>query len=143
MYSYTIILYRTYRKQIINVGTGGLLYISHIFSVKWSFGMSDKSSDIQSYLICFGSNDISHISLLQGHRLSHSPEDGIIFTNFSLVLQRINQSQAGKYMCESSNRVGKGRSENIFLDVKCKIISSLFYPSGAFINNITTVFLYL
>ena len=95
----------------------------------------------QDYI--FGSNDISHISLLQGHRLSHSPEDGIIFTNFSLVLQRINQSQAGKYMCESSNRVGKERSENIFLDVKCKIISSLFYPSGAFINNITTVFLYL
>ena len=63
MYSYTIILYRTYRKQIINVGTGGLLYISHIFSVKWSFGMSDKSSDIQSYLICFGSNDsFSHFS---------------------------------------------------------------------------------
>ena len=91
--------------------------------------MLDKSPDIQSYLICFGSNDSFHISLLQGHRLSHSPEDGIIFTNFSLVLQRINQSQAGQYMCESSNRVGKGRSENIFLDVKCKIISlSLSFP---------------
>ena len=100
----------------------------HILSLKWSFGTRDKSPDIQSYLICFGSNDISHISLWQGHRLSHSPEDGIIFTNFSLVLQRINQSQAGDYMCESANRVGKGRSENIFLDVKCKIISLLSIP---------------
>ena len=60
------------------------------------------------------------ISLSQGIQLSHSPEQGIIFTNISLVLQRIRQRQAGHYMCESSNRVGKGRSEDIVLDVKCK-----------------------
>jgi len=53
-----------------------------------------------------------------GVQLNHSPERGIIFTNFSLVLQKISQSQAGAYMCESSNRVGKGRSEDIILDVK-------------------------
>ena len=47
---------------------------------------------------------------------------GNIFTNFSLVLQKISQIQAGAYMCESSNRVGKGRSEDIILDVKCKIL---------------------
>ena len=83
--------------------------------------------------------------VLQGHQLSHAPERGIIFTNFSLVLQKISQAQvrcltnqntslqcllnksepfnsfqAGAYMCESSNRVGKGRSEDIVLDVKCK-----------------------
>ena len=28
--------------------------------------------------------------------------------------------QAGAYMCESSNKVGKGRSEDIILDVKCE-----------------------
>ena len=53
--------------------------------------------------------------------LSHSPERGIIFTNFSLVLQKISQAQAGAYLCESSNKVGKGRSEDIVLDVKCKL----------------------
>ena len=31
---------------------------SHILSLKWSCGMLDKSPDIQSYLICFGSNHI-------------------------------------------------------------------------------------
>ena len=60
---------------------------------------------------------------MQGVQLTHSPERGVIFTNFSLVLQRISQAQAGAYMCESSNRVGKGRSEDIVLDVKCKLLS--------------------
>ena len=59
---------------------------------------------------------------MQGVQLTHSPERGVIFTNFSLVLQRISQAQAGAYMCESSNRVGKGRSEDIVLDVKCKLL---------------------
>ena len=58
--------------------------------------------------------------LFQGLPLSHSAENGVIFTNYSLVLQKINQARAGSYMCESSNQVGKGRSEEIILDVKCK-----------------------
>lgn len=58
--------------------------------------------------------------LLQGLPLSHSTENGVIFTNYSLVLQKINQARAGSYMCESSNQVGKGRSEEIVLDVKCE-----------------------
>jgi len=53
-----------------------------------------------------------------GVPLSHSAENGVIFTNYSLVLQKINQARAGSYMCESSNQVGKGRSEEIVLDVK-------------------------
>jgi hypothetical protein len=58
--------------------------------------------------------------LFQGLPLSHSAENGVIFTNYSLVLQKINQARAGSYMCESSNQVGKGRSEEIILDVKCE-----------------------
>ena len=58
--------------------------------------------------------------MFQDIQLSHAPERGIIFTNQTLVLQQINQSQAGRYMCESANQVGKGRSEDIKLDVKCK-----------------------
>jgi len=45
-------------------------------------------------------------------------EQGILFTNYSLVLQKIGQARAGSYMCESSNSVGKGRSKEITLDIK-------------------------
>ena len=31
-----------------------------------------------------------------------------------------SQARAGSYMCESSNSVGKGRSKEITLDIKCK-----------------------
>ena len=31
------------------------------------------------------------------------------------------QTRAGSYMCESSNPVGKGRSKEITLDIKCKM----------------------
>ena len=50
----------------------------------------------------------------------------MIFTNYSLVLQKINQARAGSYMCESSNQVGKGRSEEIILDVKCEYFYNVF-----------------
>ena len=33
----------------------------------------------------------------------------------------ILQARAGSYMCESSNSVGKGRSKEITLDIKCKL----------------------
>ena len=76
--------------------------------------------------------ELSSFFLFQGALLAHSPERGIIFTNFSLVLQKISQSQAGAYMCESSNRVGKGRSEDILLDVKCE------YYNNKFVLNLMT-----
>ena len=33
-----------------------------------------------------------------------------------------SQARAGSYMCESSNSVGKGRSKEITLDIKCKMM---------------------
>ena len=38
----------------------------------------------------------------------------------------ILQARAGSYMCESSNSVGKGRSKEITLDIKCKLPFSKF-----------------
>lgn len=45
-------------------------------------------------------------------------QTGVLFTNYSLVLQKIGQARGGAYMCESSNPVGKGRSKEISLDIK-------------------------
>ena len=40
-------------------------------------------------------------------------------------------------MCESSNRVGKGRSEDIVLDVKCKyLFEKQYFYKDLPLNNI-------
>ena len=74
-----------------------------------------------------------------------------MFTNYSLVLQvcretvlkpkfasilfkKISQEKAGAYMCESSNNIGKGRSEAIILDVKCEQILIEFHLREIFID---------
>ena len=41
----------------------------------------------------------------------------------------ILQARAGSYMCESSNSVGKGRSKEITLDIKCKMPFAKFSNS--------------
>jgi hypothetical protein len=58
--------------------------------------------------------------MVQGKELRQDVENRIIFTNFSLVLQRIGRERSGSYACESSNRVGRGQSQDLLLDVKCK-----------------------
>jgi hypothetical protein len=63
---------------------------------------------------------------VQGKELRQDVENRIIFTNFSLVLQRIGRERSGSYACESSNRVGRGQSQDLLLDVKCKGIFDNF-----------------
>ncbi len=65
--------------------------------------------------------------MVQGKELRQDVENRIIFTNFSLVLQRIGRERSGSYACESSNRVGRGQSQDLLLDVKCKGILFVFY----------------
>ena len=45
---------------------------------------------------------------------------GIILTNQSLVLQRISRRRSGSYTCQAVNDVGRGASQPIYLNVKCK-----------------------
>ena len=55
--------------------------------------------------------------------MSHDKTSGVIVTNHSLVLQKISRQRSGIYVCEATNRVGRGRSQAIALDVKCKFLS--------------------
>ena len=56
----------------------------------------------------------------QGDPLKHG--NGVIFTNQSLVLQSIGRRRSGAYSCQAVNAVGKGSSQEIKLNVKCKNI---------------------
>ena len=62
---------------------------------------------------------------LQGVQLRHNASEGIILTNRSLVLQSIDRKRSGGYVCQAVNGVGRGSSQPIVLDVKCKTTNAL------------------
>ena len=68
----------------------------------------------------FIEKDLKNIFSFQGIELRHNTSEGIILTNQSLVLQRISRRRSGSYTCQAANEVGRGSSQNIFLNVKCK-----------------------
>ena len=65
----------------------------------------------------------------QGVELRQNVREGVIMGNRSLVLQRLSTANTGLYSCEAANSVGRGRSNTVNLDIKCK--------------NIRTIYLYL
>ena len=58
--------------------------------------------------------------LLQNETLTPNESEGILINEFSLVLQNVGHHSIGKYMCLAANDAGKGSSQQVFLDVKCK-----------------------
>ena len=62
----------------------------------------------------------SILSFFQNETLSPNEEEGILINEFSLVLQNVGHHSIGKYMCMATNDAGKGSSQQVFLDVKCK-----------------------
>ena len=60
------------------------------------------------------------VGLFQGIPLRHNASEGVILTNRSLVLQSIDRKRSGGYVCQAVNPVGRGSSQTIVLDVKCK-----------------------
>lgn len=53
--------------------------------------------------------------------LHNNPEEGIQVANQSLVLQNVSRSRAGFYKCVGRNQVGDGESNQVSLDIKCKL----------------------
>ena len=68
--------------------------------------------------MCFFNKSI--LSFFQNETLSPNEEEGILINEFSLVLQNVGHHSIGKYMCMATNDAGKGSSQQVFLDVKCK-----------------------
>lgn len=58
--------------------------------------------------------------LLQGKTLNHNVTQGIIISNRSLVLQKVDRRSAGNYTCVGYNTEGDGESTPFYLRVMCE-----------------------
>ena len=67
--------------------------------------------------------------MVQGAELRQNVREGVIMGNRSLVLQSLSTDNTGLYSCEAANSVGKGMSNVVNLDIKCK------WPLFLFLNS--------
>lgn len=74
------------------------------------------------------------LSWLQDKQLQSSR--GIIIANQTLVLQGISKATHGQYMCRATNPQGTVGSNEVYLDVKCKLFKwNIFYLTDCFAEN--------
>ena len=64
--------------------------------------------------------DMAWKRIEQGRAVQQNSSAGIIMSNQSLVLQRIDRQTAGIYTCLATNVEGQGESNALALPVKCK-----------------------
>ena len=85
-----------------------------------------ESALVQNRVHCMNVYSLCGV-FFQGVQLRHNASEGIILTNRSLVLQSIDRKRSGGYVCQAVNGVGRGSSQPIVLDVKCKNTNAYFY----------------
>ena len=67
--------------------------------------------------------------MVQGAELRQNVREGVIMGNRSLVLQSLSTDNTGLYSCQAANAVGKGMSNVVNLDIKCKLLLFPFLNS--------------
>ena len=81
-------------------------------------------------MINFFQNDFGYVCKLyfyfQGKKLADDIANGIIVSNRSLVLQRVTKKAAGIFTCQATNAEGHSTSNELQLNVKCKLHSFIF-----------------
>ncbi|CAB4064652.1 unnamed protein product [Lepeophtheirus salmonis] len=94
-------------------------------SLSLRLGRSLNAEDIKEgadvYFECHieSNPSVKKIQWVHGDKpLYHNVSDGVILSNFSLVIQRITRSRAGEYKCLASNPHGQGMSNPVSLQVK-------------------------
>lgn len=78
------------------------------------------------------------LSWLQDKQLQSSR--GIIIANQTLVLQGISKATHGQYMCRATNPQGTVGSNEVYLDVKCKLFKwNIFCLTDCFAENFSFI----
>ena len=67
--------------------------------------------------------------LLQGVELFPNPDQGIIMSTQSLVLQKVVRNSSGEYSCQALNSEGMGASSSFSLHIMCEYIAVSFSHS--------------
>lgn len=60
----------------------------------------------------------------EGRELHTNVSAGLIISNQSLVLQRVQRTNRGHYTCSASNSEGMGESKPLYLSIQCKPYSN-------------------
>lgn len=77
--------------------------------------------------------------MLQGAELRQNVREGVIMGNRSLVLQSLDTDNTGLYSCQAANTVGKGMSNVVNLDIKCKWPKDLSFLYVSFLFQVLFV----
>ncbi|KAH9369244.1 hypothetical protein HPB48_003088 [Haemaphysalis longicornis] len=65
--------------------------------------------------------------LFDGRELPSNASAGVIVSTQSLVLQRVQRAQRGRYACAATNKEGRGVSSDLYLRVKCECDASALF----------------
>ena len=78
---------------------------------------------------------INHLIFhFQGELIRPSRQNGILISNYSLVLQNVRLNDAGYYSCQAENYIGATESNKLELKIKCKFFDHK-EPSSHLRNN--------
>ncbi|PRD32174.1 UNVERIFIED_CONTAM: hypothetical protein NCL1_21278 [Trichonephila clavipes] len=61
----------------------------------------------------------------EGYDLHNNVSAGIVISNQSLVLQKVNRTHRGRYSCTAINNEGQGESNHVYLRVQCKLFHTV------------------
>ncbi|XP_076335730.1 uncharacterized protein LOC143238948 isoform X2 [Tachypleus tridentatus] len=56
--------------------------------------------------------------LFNDDELTTNKSDGVIISNYTLVLQKVDRSKRGRYVCKATNSEGSGESDPVYLRVE-------------------------
>lgn len=118
-----------------------ILFIADVPHVSLQLGSTFKKGEIQEgndvYFECtiHANPWVTEVGwFFEGREIRTNTTAGIVISNQSLVLQKVQRTHRGLYSCMATNAEGTGRSNDVFLRIRCK------YQCPDSICNMTIVY---